>query len=77
MFSDAVIDNSRYESRLFTIPVDTLVHGFAAYFDCVLYKEVTLSEYSTKRKFVGVSSMTVDHLVAIFRPTGPGRELGA
>merc|ERR1719277_1690822 len=38
-----VIDNSRYGILDFKIPVDSLLHGFAGYFDCQLYKDVTLS----------------------------------
>lgn len=37
------IDNTRYESRRFTIKCDSVLHGFAGYFETVLYKDVMLS----------------------------------
>ncbi|XP_046557096.1 protein arginine N-methyltransferase 5-like [Haliotis rubra] len=40
---DEVIDNSRYKSLDFTISNDCVLHGFAGYFDCVLFAHVTLS----------------------------------
>ncbi len=42
---DTVIDNSRYATKEFRVPVSTMLHGFAGYFDCVLYKDVTLSKF--------------------------------
>ncbi|KJE95677.1 protein arginine methyltransferase 5 [Capsaspora owczarzaki ATCC 30864] len=39
----AKIDNSRYTSVTFTAPHNTTLHGFAGYFDTVLYKDVMLS----------------------------------
>lgn len=38
-----VIDNSRYVSLEFCIKSDAVLHGFAGYFDSVLYGDVTLS----------------------------------
>eukprot|EP00929_Paragymnodinium_shiwhaense_P008126 TRINITY_DN112068_c0_g1_i1.p1 TRINITY_DN112068_c0_g1~~TRINITY_DN112068_c0_g1_i1.p1 ORF type:complete len:609 (-),score=92.99 TRINITY_DN112068_c0_g1_i1:219-2045(-) len=35
--------NDRFTSVEFTAEVDSLVHGFAGYFECVLYDDVTLS----------------------------------
>jgi protein arginine N-methyltransferase 5 len=37
------IDNSRYEVRQFPIKCDAMLHGFAGYFETVLYKDVMLS----------------------------------
>lgn len=42
---DKKIDNSRYKSLKFEIEDHYILHGFAGYFDCVLYKDVTLSIY--------------------------------
>jgi predicted RNA methylase len=36
------IDNRRYASIGFTAEVDAVVHGFAGYFDCVLYSQGTV-----------------------------------
>ena len=52
-FLDTVIDNSRYEAKEFHIPIDTIVHGFAGYFDCVLYKDVMLSTYRAINIYLG------------------------
>lgn len=38
-----VIDNSRYAKLKFPVPETNLVHGFAGYFETVLYKDVKLS----------------------------------
>lgn len=35
--------NTRYQQSSFTIPFDTMVHGFAGYFRCALYKDVEIS----------------------------------
>nr|CAG4647716.1 EOG090X028A [Moina brachiata] len=40
---EAPIDNSRYETRRFAVKCDSVVHGFAGYFETVLYKDVMLS----------------------------------
>ena len=40
---DTPIDNSRYEVRHFPIKCDSMLHGFAGYFETVLYKDVVLS----------------------------------
>ncbi|KAH9502616.1 Protein arginine N-methyltransferase 5 [Bulinus truncatus] len=41
--NDDVIDNCRYKSLEFSVDQDSIVHGFAGYFDTVLYKDITLS----------------------------------
>ena len=41
--ADVVVDNSRYGARRFSIDCDSVLHGFAGYFETVLYKDVTLS----------------------------------
>ena len=43
-YSDAVIDNTRYASLKFDIKQDAVLHGFAGYFDTVLYDNVNLSK---------------------------------
>ncbi|BFZ13310.1 hypothetical protein BsWGS_16351 [Bradybaena similaris] len=40
---DEVIDNGRFKSLEFAITEDCAIHGFAGYFDTVLYKDVMLS----------------------------------
>ncbi|KAK6176914.1 hypothetical protein SNE40_015120 [Patella caerulea] len=40
---DEVIDNNRYLSLEFNIDMGCVLHGFAGYFDTILYKNVTLS----------------------------------
>nr|CAG4649143.1 EOG090X028A [Scapholeberis mucronata] len=40
---DKPIDNNRYEVRKFNIKCDSVLHGFAGYFETVLYKDVMLS----------------------------------
>ncbi|XP_072269944.1 protein arginine N-methyltransferase 5 [Pyxicephalus adspersus] len=42
-FSDPVIDNNRYCCLKYPIKLNTVLHGFAGYFETVLYKDVTLS----------------------------------
>ena len=43
-YADAVIDNTRYASLKFDIKQDAVLHGFAGYFDTVLYDNVNLSK---------------------------------
>ncbi|ELU14784.1 hypothetical protein CAPTEDRAFT_161444 [Capitella teleta] len=38
-----VIDNNRHESLTFPIEQDAVLHGFGGYFDCLLYKDISLS----------------------------------
>ncbi|MBN3271848.1 ANM5 methyltransferase, partial [Polyodon spathula] len=40
---DPVIDNNRYCSLRFSVQCNTVLHGFAGYFETNLYKDVTLS----------------------------------
>ncbi len=40
---ERLVDNSRFGSVSFQSSVRTTVHGFAGYFECVLYKDTTLS----------------------------------
>lgn len=40
---DTVIDNTRYTCLEFDIKQDAVLHGFAGYFDTILYDNVTLS----------------------------------
>ena len=66
-FAGPVIDNNRYGSLEFDVPIDTILHGFAGYFDCILYKDVTLSKCSLL--FVvssGKKELPIDLLVPLF-----------
>ena len=47
MFVDEPIDNSRYATLSFKPSTDVVIHGFAGYFDCVLYGDVTLSKFES------------------------------
>ncbi|KAK3086104.1 hypothetical protein FSP39_013632 [Pinctada imbricata] len=40
---DEVVDNSRYKAMEYKISQDAVLHGFAGYFDAILYNNVTLS----------------------------------
>lgn len=40
---DEILDNSRYKRLIFKIPYSCTIHGFAGYFDTVLYKDIKLS----------------------------------
>lgn len=42
---NAKIDNSRFKTLRFTATMDSVMHGFAGYFDTVLYKDVMLSTH--------------------------------
>lgn len=37
-------DNNRYCTLEFPVEVNTVLHGFAGYFETVLYQDITLSE---------------------------------
>lgn len=39
------VDNSRFASLTFDSKLDAVLHGFAGYFDTVLYKDITLSTH--------------------------------
>ncbi|PNI96541.1 PRMT5 isoform 8, partial [Pan troglodytes] len=40
---DPMIDNNRYCTLEFPVEVNTVLHGFAGYFETVLYQDITLS----------------------------------
>lgn len=42
--TDPMIDNNRYCTLQFPVEVNTVLHGFAGYFETVLYQDITLSE---------------------------------
>lgn len=42
--SDPMIDNNRYCTLEFPVEVNTVLHGFAGYFETVLYRDISLSE---------------------------------
>lgn len=60
-----MIDNNRYCTLEFPVEVNTVLHGFAGYFETVLYQDITLSkclgqwmaghEYVTWAAYVHVS----------------------
>ena len=39
----AVIDNNRYKELSFDLVSDSVLHGFAGYFECQLYKDIIIS----------------------------------
>lgn len=41
--SDNPIDNTRYKCLTFKVEQDCVLHGFAGFFDTVLYKDIMLS----------------------------------
>ncbi|KAM8948594.1 protein arginine N-methyltransferase 5 isoform 2-T2 [Lycaon pictus] len=41
--TDPMIDNNRYCTLEFPVEVNTVLHGFAGYFETVLYQDITLS----------------------------------
>lgn len=43
IFLDAVIDNSRYEIKIFHVEQNCVLHGFSGYFTAVLYENIVLS----------------------------------
>ncbi|KAH3824362.1 hypothetical protein DPMN_126197 [Dreissena polymorpha] len=45
MFPAEVIDNSRFKSLEYHVENTAVLHGFAGYFDTMLYKDVYLSMY--------------------------------
>ncbi|XP_017763861.1 PREDICTED: protein arginine N-methyltransferase 5 [Eufriesea mexicana] len=40
---ESVIDNSRYDTKVFKVQQNCVLHGFSGYFDTVLFNNVTLS----------------------------------
>ena len=42
--ADVPINNQRYACLQFEVKDSTLLHGFAGYFEAVLYKDIMLSE---------------------------------
>lgn len=44
-----MIDNNRYCTLEFPVEVNTVLHGFAGYFETVLYRDITLSECLGRR----------------------------
>ena len=44
---DIPINNGRFCSLKFPVSTSSMVHGFAGYFDTVLYNQITLSKYKS------------------------------
>ena len=44
--ADVPIDNERYISLRFPVRMSATLHGFAGYFDTILYDDITLSTFS-------------------------------
>lgn len=40
------MNNNRYQCLRFSVNCNTVLHGFAGYFETTLYKDVTLSKSS-------------------------------
>ena len=38
-----MIDNNRYKALCFDLVADSVLHGFAGYFECQLYKKIIIS----------------------------------
>lgn len=49
------VDNSRFKTVTFSTKLDSVLHGFAGYFDTVLYKDITLSTHP-KTHTLGLAS---------------------
>ena len=64
-FSADRIDNSRVKSLEFEAKTSFSLHGFAGYFETVLYKDVTLS------KFTSLNSLNVVRLAFIHSSARP------
>lgn len=47
--TDPTQDNSRYRRLSFRVEVNTVLHGFAGYFETTLYGDITLSKGGAKR----------------------------
>lgn len=48
-FSLSDMNNNRYQCLRFSVSCNTVLHGFAGYFETTLYKDVTLSKSSPQR----------------------------
>ena len=46
LYVDVPINNQRFCSLKFTVHTSSMVHGFAGYFDTILYNQTTLSKYA-------------------------------
>ncbi len=44
LFTETPINNDRYISLTFEVCESSVLHGFAGYFDSVLYDDLTMSE---------------------------------
>jgi len=56
--TDNPIDNERYGCYRFNVELETVMHGFAGYFDTVLYKDAVLSELIVFVRLYSVTSLT-------------------
>uniref|UniRef100_A0AAQ5XQF1 Protein arginine N-methyltransferase 5 n=1 Tax=Amphiprion ocellaris TaxID=80972 RepID=A0AAQ5XQF1_AMPOC len=45
------MNNNRYQCLRFSVGCNSVLHGFAGYFETTLYKDVTLSKYKTRHTF--------------------------
>lgn len=43
MLSATITDNSRYDTKVFKVRQNSVLHGFSGYFDTVLFNNITLS----------------------------------
>jgi len=37
------VDNTRFDTKTFTVTMDSVLHGFGGYFECTLYKDIMIS----------------------------------
>ncbi|OWK09480.1 PRMT5 [Cervus elaphus hippelaphus] len=81
---DPMIDNNRYCTLEFPVEVNTVLHGFAGYFETVLYQDITLSQTicvrfwrcSNSKKVWYEWAVTAPVCSAIHNPTGRSYTIG-
>ena len=59
MFVEGSPDNNRYKELRFNVQESVLLHGFAGYFECVLYDDVTLSKYDGEKAWLRMVEVSV------------------
>lgn len=65
--TDPMIDNNRYCTLEFPVEVNTVLHGFAGYFETVLYQDITLSEFGALDGGVWACTTWAAHVHVSFR----------
>lgn len=64
------MNNNRYQCLRFSVNCNTVLHGFAGYFETTLYKDVTLSKSSPQRPCVLLKVRVYIHVVCGRYKTG-------